>query len=216
MTNETFSERVIQETVDSLNRNKFKAFYAENRKEALRYVLEEIPLGATVGVGDSLTLKELGVFEELKRRGFTLFWPFDEDVAKEKRRDVMRKALLADVFLSGSNAITMDGKIVNVDATGNRVAGMVFGPRKAVIVVGANKIVKDLAEALERVRNVASPLNAKRIRKERDWELLPCVTAGKCVNCSAENRICNITAMIEKKPRAIEITVIIVGEKLGL
>jgi L-lactate utilization protein LutB len=216
MVNETFSKRAIQKTVDSLKRNKFKAFYAENRKEALRYVLEEIPLDATVGAGDSLTLREIGAFEELKSKGFTLFWPFDEDVAKEKRRDVMRKALLADVFLSGSNAITMDGKIVNVDATGNRVAGMLFGPKKAVVVVGANKIVKDLAEALERIRNVASPLNAKRIRKERDWELLPCVKAGKCVNCNAENRICNITAIIEKKPRAIDITVIIVGEKLGL
>lgn len=110
----------------------------------------------------------------------------------------------------------MDGKIVNIDATGNRVVGMTFGPKKAIIVVGINKIVKNLDEALKRVKDVAAPLNAKRIREERGWELLPCVEVGRCVDCNAENRICNVTTIIEKKPRAIEISVIIVGENLGL
>ena len=210
------SHRDVHETLEALKRNGFKAVYVENRKEALQRILEEIPLGAAVGAGDSLTLREIGVFDELKMRGFTLFWPFDEKVAREERRDVARKALLTDVFLSSSNAITMDGKIVNVDATGNRIAGMFFGPKKAIIVVGTNKIVKDVEEALKRIRMVAAPLNAKRIREERGWELLPCVQAGRCVDCNAENRICNITATIEKKPRAIDITLIIVGEKLGL
>lgn len=161
-------------------------------------------------------MKEIGIFEELEKRGFTLFWPFDEKVAKKERRNVARKALATDVFLSGSNALTMDGKIVNVDVTGNRVAGMIFGPKKAIIAVGVNKIVRNVEEALERIRTVAAPLNAKRIREELAWELLPCVETGKCVDCNAENRICNITAVIEKKPRAIDMLVIIVGEKLGL
>ena len=210
------SNRIVNETLDALKRNRFRAIYARNRKEALQLILEEIPSGATVGAGDSLTLKEIGVFEELKRRGFKLFWPFDEKVAKEERRSIERKALLTDVFLSGSNALTMDGKIVNVDATGNRVAGMIFGPKKAIIVVGVNKIVKNVEEALKRIRKVAAPLNAKKIREERAWELLPCVEFGECVDCNAQNRICNITAIIEKKPRAIDIAIIIVGEKLGL
>jgi L-lactate utilization protein LutB len=208
--------RIVDETLEALKQNGFRPVYVANRKEALQRILEEIPFEATVGAGDSLTLKEIGVFEELKRRGFKLFWPFDEKVAKEERRNIARKALLTDVFLSGSNALTMDGKIVNVDATGNRVAGMVFGPKKAIIVVGVNKIVKNVEEALERIRKVAAPLNAKRIREERGWELLPCVEAGECVDCNVENRICNITAIIEKKPRAIDIAIIIVGEKLGL
>lgn len=208
--------KVVHETLEALKRNGFKAAYASTRQEALRSILQEIPAGETVGAGDSLTLRDIGVFEELKSRGFRLFWPFDEKVAKEERRNVMRKALLADVFLSGSNALTMDGKIVNVDATGNRVAGMIFGPRKAIIVVGRNKIVKNTREALERIRKKAAPLNAKRIRKERGWELLPCVKAGECVDCNAENRICNITTIIEKKPRAIDIVVIVVGQDLGL
>ncbi|NWG10294.1 lactate utilization protein [Candidatus Bathyarchaeota archaeon] len=207
---------IVDETLKALKRNRFRAVYVENRKKALQSIMEEIPSNATIGVGDSLTLKEIGVFEELKHRGFTLFWPFDEKVAKENRRAVMRKALLADIFLSSSNAVTVDGKIVNVDATGNRVAGLVFGPRKAIVVVGVNKIVKNVEEALERIKTIAAPLNAKRIREERGWELLPCVETGKCVDCSAENRICNITAIIEKKPRAIDLLVIIIGENLGL
>jgi L-lactate utilization protein LutB len=207
---------VIDETLRALKRNGFEAVYVENRRKALQSIIEEIPPNATIGIGDSLTLKEIGVFEKLRKKDFKLFWPFDEKVTKEERRAVMRKALLADVFLSGSNALTMDGKIVNVDATGNRVAGLVFGPRKAIVVVGVNKIVKNVEEALERIKTIAAPLNAKRIRNERNWELLPCVEAGRCVDCNAENRICNVIGIIEKKPRAIDVTVIIIGEKLGL
>lgn len=207
---------VVNETLKALKRNRFDAVYVRSREEALRSILQRIPSEATVGAGDSLTLKQIGVFEELEKRGFTLFWPFGGNVAKEDRRNIARKALLADVFLSGSNALTMDGKIVNVDASGNRVAGMIFGPKKAIIVVGVNKIVKNMEEALERIRKVAAPLNARRIREERDWELLPCVEAGECVDCNAKNRIYNITTIIEKDPRAIDLTIIIVEEKLGL
>jgi L-lactate utilization protein LutB len=210
------NSRNAEEALNALRRNGFNAIYARNRREALRIILKEIPAGATVGAGDSLTLKDIGVFAELEKRGFTLFWPFHERIAKEERRNVARRALGADVFLSGSNAFTADGKIVNVDATGNRVAGMIFGPKKAIVVVGVNKMVKNVEEAVERIRAVAAPLNAKRIRQERNWELLPCVEAGRCVNCTAENRICNIVVILEKKPRAIDMTVIVVGEKLGL
>jgi len=206
----------FEEVVAALRKNKFDAVFVSSRQEALKNILDQIPNSAIVGGGDSLTLRQIGIFAELKRRNFTVYWPFDEAVGKEERRNVARKALLADVFLSGSNAITMDGKIVNADATGNRVGGMVFGPKKSIIVVGVNKIVKDLDQALNRVKNIAAPLNAKRIREERGWELLPCTVVGKCVDCNAENRICNITTIIEKKPRAIEMSIIIVGEELGL
>lgn len=207
--------KAVNETLEALKRKRFEAVYVENRKEALHSILQRVPSHVTVGAGDSLTLKQIGVFEELKRRGFTLFWPFDENVAKEERRNVAKKALLADVFLSGSNALTTDGKIVNVDASGNRVAGMIFGPKKVIIVAGVNKIVKNVEEALERIRKVAAPLNARRIREERDWELLPCAETGECMDCNAKNRICNVTTIIEGKPRTIDLTIIVVGEKLG-
>lgn len=206
----------IRMVLKALKKNKFDAVFVKNRREALQSILDRIPRGAVVGAGDSLTLKEIGILKELKRQGFTVYWPFDEKVAKREQRDIARKALLADVFLSGSNAITMDGKIVNIDAAGNRVVGMIFGPKKAIVVVGINKLVKNVEEAFERIRNVAAPLNAKRLWEEHEWEPLPCVEAGKCVDCDAGNRICNVTTIIEKKPRAIDISIIIVGEKLGL
>jgi L-lactate utilization protein LutC len=207
---------VVSETIAALRSNHFDALYVKSGRQALQKILECIPSKASVGAGDSLTLKQIGVFEELERRGYQLFWPFHESVPKSRRTDVARKALLADIFLTGSNAVTMDGKIVNVDSSGNRVAGMIFGPKKVIIVVGVNKIVENVEKAFERIRNVAAPLNAERIWAERGWELLPCVETGTCVDCNAENRICNITVIIEKKPRAIDATVVIVGEKLGL
>jgi len=207
---------IIDQTLRALKENKFKAIFVRSRQEALQTVLDNLPPGAVVGAGDSVTLQEIGLFEKLRKKNFILYWPFDKRVPKEERRNIARKALLADVFLSSSNAITMDGKIVNVDASGNRIAGMIFGPKKLIIVAGINKIVENLDKALERIKNVAAPLNAKRIREERGWELLPCVEVGKCVECSAENRICNITTIIEKKPRAIDVLVMIVGEELGL
>lgn len=207
---------VVDQTLSALKKNKFDAVFVRNRREALQSILDRVPHGAVIGAGDSVTLKEIDIFEELKRRNYMLYWPFGAAIPKEERRNIARRALLADVFLSGSNAITMDGKIVNVDATGNRVAGMIFGPKKVILVVGINKIVENLDKAFARIKNIAAPLNAKRIRDERGWELLPCVQTGICEDCNAENRICNIITVIEKKPRAIDITVIIVGEELGL
>jgi len=159
--------QIVNKTLRTFRRNKINAVFVDTRQEALQNILRRIPHGAVVGAGDSVTLKEIGVLDELKRRGFKVYWPFDEEVPKEERRDIARKALLADVFLSGSNAITMDGKIVNVDATGNRVVGMIFGPKKSIIVVGINKVVENLDKVFERIKNVAVPLNAKRIKEER-------------------------------------------------
>jgi len=186
---------IVDRTLRALKKNRFEAIFVRSRREALQSVLDDIPHGAVVGAGDSVTLQEIGLFEELRKKNFTLYWPFDKRVPKKERRTI---------------------KIVNVDASGNRVAGMIFGPKKSIIVVGINKIVENLDKALERIKNVAAPLNAKRIREERGWELLPCVETGKCVDCNAENRICNVTTIIEKKPRAIDMLVIIVGEELGL
>jgi len=145
---------VVSETIAALRSNHFDALYVKSGKQALRKILERIPLKAIVGAGDSLTLKQIGVFEELERRGYQLFWPFHESVPKSRRTDVARKALLADIFLTGSNAVTMDGKIVNVDSSGNRVAGMIFGPKKVIIVVGVNKIVENVEKAFERIRKL--------------------------------------------------------------
>lgn len=196
--------------------NGFDAVFVKNRKEALQAILDRIPQGSTVGGGDSATLMEIGVFRELRKRNFVTYYPFDEEMPIEKRREINRLGRMADIFLSGSNAITVDGKIVNVDANGNRVTGMIFGPKRAIIVVGTNKIVKNVEEALKKIRTFTAPLNAKRLGQSHGSGVPPCVETGRCVDCDSPRRICNVTTIIEKKPRSIDISVIIVGETLGI
>ena len=191
-------------------------------------VLDMIPEGATVGTADSVTLLQLGVISALSRRGRNeIINPFirDEDghlvVDKEERRELTRKALLSDVFVIGTNAVTLDGKLVNTDAYGNRVAAMIFGPRKVVIAVGANKIVKDVNEAMKRIREVCAPLNAIRhgTKHHRAHYLeLPCAKTGLCSDCNHPFRLCRFTTIIEgvREPERGRINLVLVGEKLGL
>ncbi len=155
--------------VKNLQRRNMNAQYVASCKEALDAVLKMIPPGATVARGDSVSVDQVGVIPELIRRHQNAVidpfkWNADgyyTDSAEERRR-MQREAFLADVFLAGTNAVTLDGRLVNVDGLGNRVAAMIFGPKKVILVAGVNKIVKDVNEALERIHQVAAPMNAKR------------------------------------------------------
>ena len=127
-----------------------------------------------------------------------------------ERLRIRRAQLTCDVFMTGSNAVTMDGKLVNVDGTGNRVAAMIFGPEKVIVVAGINKIVRDLDAAEERIRSVAAPVNNSRIGLPN-----PCVKTGECMDCQGPTRICNVTTIIGKRPNTTEMHVVIVGEDMG-
>jgi len=214
--------------VANLQKRNINAQYDSSRQEALSVVLGMIPEGVTVARGDSVTLDQVGVTSELRKRKQNKF--IDPFVTKpdgswllerEELLRLMREAFSCGVFITGTNAITLDGKLVNIDGLGNRVAAMVFGPEKVIVVVGVNKIVKDVNEALERIHEVAAPINAKRhYLKHHEEELgdLPCVRTGKCVDCNHDWRICRYTviiegSMIEDKGR---INVVLVGEELGI
>ena len=163
--------------------------------------------GATVVRGDSVTLEQIGVIEELrKRKQYKFINPMARTaeglfvVDEETRMRQQREAFFADIFLTGTHAVTLDGKLDNIDGFGNRVAAMIFGPEKVIVVTGANKIVKDVNEAIERVRQIAAPLNAQRHYMKHQWPALgdlPCVRTGICVDCNHEWRICHITVIIE-------------------
>jgi hypothetical protein len=127
------------------------------------------------------------------------------------RDDVSRKIFSCDVLVAGANAVTEDGKLVNVDAVGNRVASMVFGPRKVFIIAGKNKIVKNVDEALHRIKNIVAPFHART-----KGFATPCARTGKCSDCNAPKRICNVISIMEKRPWRTEISVILVDEDLGL
>ena len=223
-----FFERLAHKSIENLNKRGLKAHYAGDRREALSMVMEMIPPGVTVGTADSMTLLQVGVLSALKKRGRNeIFNPFERDTEGnrvfqgEQKEDLKRKAFFSDVFVIGTNAVTLDGKMVNTDAGGNRVAAMVFGPKKVIIVVGANKIVKDVEEALRRIREVAAPQNVIRIATKHhsaEHLELPCAASGICSDCNHPRRICRYTTIIEgvSSEHKGRIHVLLVGERLGI
>jgi L-lactate utilization protein LutB len=206
-----FREKQVERTSSALKKNNFEAFYVPDSKAALEEVMKRIPDGATVGIGGSVTLAQIGLLDALKNRKIQLIWPFQQAKNDEERLELIRKSFSADVFLSSTNAVTEDGRLYNVDATGNRVGAMFIGPKKTIIICGVNKIVKDLEAAEKRVREWTAPQNAKRLGKKT-----PCVETGVCADCSSPDRICNIYVSLAKRPSRTDIVIILVGEKLGI
>ena len=206
-----FRQKQVERTIQALKKNNFEALYVPDAKVALEEVMKRIPDGATVGVGGSVTLAQIGLLDALKNRKIQLIWPLQQARSDEERLELFRKSFSSDVFLSSTNAVTEDGRLFNVDATGNRVGAMFIGPKKTIITCGVNKIVKDLEAAEKRVREWTAPQNAKRLGKKT-----PCVETGVCSDCSSPDRICNIYVTLAKKPARTEVIVILVGENLGI
>lgn len=197
-------------TVEALQKNRFSAVYYPTAKDALAELFNVIPADATVGIGGSWTLIQLEVVESLEARGNTVYCHHKPGLSPEEILDIRRKQLTCDVFLTSSNAVTEDGRLVNTDATGNRVAAMIFGPKKVIVLAGVNKIVGNITEAEERIRSTAAPLNNKRLKRPN-----PCVETGYCMDCQGPTRLCNVTAVIHKKPPASDIHVWMIGEEVG-
>jgi len=211
-------DRDVIMTLRSLKSRGLNGFYAEDREEAKVKILDLIPQEAVVGIGDSTTVKQIGLIEELKNRGIKVHDGFYRGISWKLHYDMVRESTLCDVFLAGTNAVTLDGRLVNVDAVGNRVAGMFYGHPMSIIVVGRNKLVKNLDEAFHRIRNVIAP-NHIRIRSVELGGLrfeTPCVVTGICNDCRSKHRGCNVFTIIEGKPLRTDINVVIINEDLGL
>jgi hypothetical protein len=204
------NEKLALQTVEALQKNRFNAVFFETAQAALEKLLEVIPPEATVGLAGSWTLIQLGLVEKLEARGNTVYCHHKPGLSPEEVLEIRRKQLTCDVFLTSTNAITEDGRLVNTDATGNRVAAMVFGPKKVIVLAGTNKIVKNLDDAQDRIRTTAAPLNNKRLNRPN-----PCVKTGHCVDCQGPTRLCNVTTVLHKRPPASDIHIWIVGEELG-
>lgn len=196
--------------IRALQRNGFDAHFAPTAAEAAARVLSFAQPGQSVGFGGSMTIGALGVREELQRRGAVLLDHNAAELSPAEKREVQRRQLTCDLFLSSSNALTLDGALVNVDGNGNRVAALSFGPAKTVVVIGANKIVKDEAAAWARLQTVASPMNAMRLGKPT-----PCTKTGACQDCDGDTRICRVYQVLRRRPSLSDFTVIVVGEPLG-
>lgn len=204
--NETLGKRVIE----SLGRNGFDAVYFSTKEEAVKEVLKYIKPGTTVGVGGSATISGLDIPQKAEEIGAKVFSHHKPGLTAEEKMSIRRQQLISDVFLCSSNAITLDGHLVNVDRTGNRVAAMTFGPKKILIVAGINKVCYDEEAAYERIKMIASPVNNKRLNIPN-----PCVKTGICEDCQGSSRLCRIYSVFKKRPAESDITVILVGENLG-
>lgn len=206
----------VEEILKNLRANNFQARFVENSGSSRRVILGSISESSVVGVGDSATLRQIGIVDTLKKRGVRILNPSSKELTTgragaEVRDNIARQIFSCDVLMTGTNAVTLDGKLVNIDAVGNRVAATAFGPKKVFVVVGRNKIVKNVNEALYRIKNVIAPFHAKT-----KGYATPCARTGKCSDCSAPKRICSVTSIMEKRPWRTEISVIIVNEDLGL
>ena len=177
--------------------------------EVKTYLLENIPSNATIGIGNSRTLKNMAITSAFTTKGMVVY---DKELGKTPAeiKELKRKSLLVDYYISSANAVSTDGRIVNIDHSGNRVAAIAYGPEKVFIIVGKNKIVATHHEAIERARNTAAPMNAKRAGYNP-----PCVAAGHCVNCLSTERVCNIISIIEGQHIKGRLTLLIANEDAG-
>ena len=206
-----FREKQVGRVIQALKKNNFEALLVPDAKAALEAVMKQISDGVTVGVGGSVTLAQTGILNALESRKIQLIWPQKQGKTDEERLELMRKSFSADVFVTSTNAITEDGKLFSVDATGNRVGATFIGPKKVIVVSGVNKIVPTVEAAEERVKIWVGPQNAKRLNRNT-----PCVETGVCADCSSPDRICNIYVTLKKKPARTDVTVILVRENLGI
>jgi len=208
---EELQQVLVQEVLQSLIKNRFEALYVSSREEAREKILAMIPTGASVGYGGSLTLEELGIKDVLKKGNYQFIDRGRSETSAEELFKLRRESLLSDVFLCSTNALTKDGKLVNIDGIGNRLAALTFGPKKVIVVAGLNKVVADVEEGLKRIRNSVAPLHARR----RGW-MVPCANTGYCMDCRSADRICGTITITEFQREKGRLTVILVGESLGL
>jgi hypothetical protein len=200
---------IANEMVATLRTYHYQAYYAEDVPAARKLVLEMIPEGASIALGGSETLAALNILETLRSDKYRLFDRY-QNRPHEEIVEVMRQSLLADVLLTGTNAITRQGELVNMDCSGNRVAGMIFGPKKVIIVAGANKVVDTFDDALKRIKQIA-PLNVKRNKHQT-----PCAETGRCMDCQIQPRMCNyLTVIYHGMKFEGRLTVILVAEETG-
>ncbi len=202
----------IERVIKALSINNMEGFYAETKEDVVNIIKKLVPKGSVIGGGGSVTLNETGVIEYFRNGDFTFYDRYKKNITPIEKSDYNRKALLSDTFITGTNAITEKGELFNVDGNGNRVAALIFGPKQVIVVVGKNKIVKDINEAESRMKLIAGPVDAKHLGYDN-----PCTKVGYCVDCKLDTRICNMYVTIKGQMGVNKdrIKVIIVNESLG-
>ncbi len=199
-------EKIYIKLEKELSRNGFVPIFFEDVGQAKEYILKHIEKDESVGIGGSTTIEELQIYDVLKERGNPVYWHWKS----ENKKQELEYARDAQVYLASANALTFDGKIVNMDGTGNRVSSIIHGHERVYIIVGKNKLCKDYNEAIERIKNIAAPKNAKRLDTDT-----PCKFTGKCNDCNSPDRMCSVETILHRNPTGTQIYVCLIDKELG-
>lgn len=183
-----------------------EAHVFDSSAQALDFLAERLS-GKTVAFGGSVTLDQIGLYERIKPLASEILWHWKEP---EKSAEIFKRALSVQAYVLSANAVARTGEIVNMDGNGNRVAASIFGPEEVYFVIGRNKLTDDLASAIDRVQNIAAPLNAKRLHKAT-----PCAKDGKCHNCRRSDCFCCVMTIHKRRPSGINSVVVLIDEDLG-
>ncbi len=202
-------ENLADTIIERCNRRNIEAYYCEDKEEALAMAKRFLTPGCSISFGGSVTLSEIGLIDFIKNSDYTVY---DRATAHtpEEQRELYGRIATSDVFFTSTNALTMDGELVNIDGLGNRVACIIAGPASVVVVAGMNKVVRDVDSAIKRVRNIAAPPNSVRLGMST-----PCAELGICGNCLADDCICCQVVVTRKSRIPNRIKLILVGENLG-
>ena len=204
----------LSDLKNALESNNFDVYLADNKKETIKIVLEDIMPGLearSISWGGSMTFKATGLYRKLKENpDLEVIDTFEKKISSEKMLERRRQALLVDLFITGTNAISESGQLVNLDMIGNRICALTFGPKWVIILVGRNKIVTDLDEAMFRIKNYVAPVNSMRLNKDT-----PCVKTSYCQECKSPDRICNTWTITEKSFPKGRVKIVLINEDLG-
>lgn len=207
---ETYYENLAKTTMKNLEKRHFECHYCKTAEEAVTLASELVPSDSTVSFGGSMTLTESGMADALRQRDDITLLDRSKAGTPEEVKEIYHKSLNADYYFMSSNAITAEGELVNIDGTGNRVGALIYGPEHVIILAGMNKVSPTLEEAVSRVKNVASPLNANRLNRNT-----PCAATGLCADCLSPDCICSHTVITRKSAPEKRIKIILIGEPLG-
>ena len=206
------SEKKCRAVVAALEKKHFTAVYCATSQEAADYILKQAEGARNVGFGGSLSVADLKLTSVLAGQGKEILNHGFPDLTPEQKKEIMKRQQTCDLFLTGTNAVTLDGCLVNIDGNGNRVSAMIYGPSMVIVVAGRNKIVEgDVADAIRRIKDKSAPPNAMRLGKQT-----PCAVTGFCADCDSPQRICHITTIIDSKPSLTDLRVLVVNEDMGL
>lgn len=204
-----YYENAANTIIKNLEKRHMEGYYCATKEEAVAKALELMPAGSSIGWGGSMTLSETGLMEALKEKDYRLIDRMAGKTPKETKK-LYSEICMADCYLMSTNAITLDGELVNIDGRGNRVAFLCFGPDSVIILAGMNKVVPDVKAGIDRVRNMAAPPNTVRLNRNT-----PCSETGKCADCLSPDCICGQTVITRLSMVPGRIKVVLIGEELG-